>query len=85
MTWLWTDGLPVEVETSAQGTVPVALVWQGQRHPVVDILNRWRIDTDWWAERHWHDYFRLRTASGLLVVLVHDLVVNSWRLERLYD
>ncbi len=85
MTWLWAEGLPVAVETRGQGTLPVAFAWRGERHPVAGIISRWRVDTGWWEARIWRDYFRLHTASGLLVVLVHDLLADRWALERLYD
>lgn len=85
MTWFWADGLAVSVETTAQGTLPVALLWEAARHPVAALLLRWRVDTGWWETRVWRDYFRLHTTTGLLVVLYHDLAADRWLLERVYD
>jgi hypothetical protein len=86
MTWFWAEGRLVVVETSSSGMLPVAFMWWEVRHPVAGILNRWRVDTGWWEERLWRDYFRLYTANpGLLVVLFHDLVTDLWYMERMYD
>ena len=85
MTWFWAEGLAVQVETTGQGTLPVAFIWMDARHPVAGIVMRWRVDHGWWEERIWRDYFRLHTETGLLVVLYHDLTANRWALERLYD
>lgn len=85
MTWFWAEGLVVTVETTGQGTLPVVFVWGAARHPVAGIIRRWRVDTGWWEDRVWRDYFRLYTETGLLVVLFHDLTTGTWALERLYD
>ncbi len=35
--------------------------------------------------RLWHEYFKLTTDTGLLVVVYHDLVDGTWYMQRLYD
>ena len=47
--------------------------------------NRWRVDGEWWRGRIWRDYFRLTTATGLRVVIYHDLLTDEWCLQRLLD
>lgn len=84
MTRLWPRGLPIIVQVDSVGC-PLFLDWRGQKHPVERIAKRWRVDLGWWQVRIWREYFKLSTESGLLVVIYHDLVRDTWRLQRLYD
>lgn len=65
--------------------VPSRFNWRGATHEVSEITRYWRIDIDWWRERIWRAYFKLRTDSGLLVVIYQDLIEGEWYLQRLYD
>jgi len=38
---------PLAVESDARGD-PVAVVWRGRRLRVAALLDRWRIDDEWW-------------------------------------
>lgn len=84
MTHFWPEGQPVAVEADTLWT-PLALTWDGSEHPVQVVLDRWRVDEEWWRRRIWREYFRLITRTGLLVEVFHDLVVNEWRIQRIYD
>ena len=98
MTRLWSNGAswgigqPIEVDTQnskSEGSViyelPILFTWQGQKHPVEEITKSWRVDIDWWRERVWRAYFKLRTRTGLLVIIYQDLLSCKWYLQRLYD
>ena len=99
MTRLWSKGQLISVKTLAAGEegnlfskegpqiepVPRQLIWRGKEHGVSEITRYWRIDIDWWRERIWRAYYKLRTETGLLVVIYQDLVVGDWYLQRLYD
>ena len=65
--------------------IPSRFTWQGSAHLVSEITRYWRIDIDWWRERIWRAYFKLRTDTGLLVVIYQDLIEGEWYLQRLYD
>lgn len=84
MTRLWKDGLAITVEADADGT-PLRFTWDDKAHPVSRIVEQWRADTDWWRGRIWRMYFRLTTTTGLLVEVYHDLLADSWFMQRLYD
>lgn len=84
MTHLWIAGQPISILAGLAG-IPEGFVWQGQAHPVAGIAGRWRVDTAWWEGRVWRDYLRLYTRTGLLVLLYHDLLTDTWYLQRLYD
>jgi hypothetical protein len=84
MTHFWPEGELIQVEADALWT-PLHLTWNGGRHPVQVILDRWRVDEDWWRERVWREYFRLITRTGLLVEVFHDLTTGEWYVQRVYD
>lgn len=84
MTYLWMEGAQAEVKTNTEG-IPLRFTFRGQTHPVEDIANRWRIDEGWWAQHIWREYFKLTTTTGLLVTLFHDMLADTWYIQRLYD
>ena len=84
MSRFWPAGLPVQVRCDALAT-PTSLTLGRVRHPVRQVLERWRVDEGWWRKRAWREYFKLLTDSGLLVVIYHDIARQEWRLQRIYD
>jgi len=84
MTRFWPDGRPITVTGDGQG-LPLRFIWQGQTHQVVEITHRWRVDLEWWRQRVWRTYFKLRTDTGLLVIIYYDRLGRDWYLQRLYD
>lgn len=84
MTYLWVDGDPVVIEADELG-LPQQITWNGQTHEVAQITNRWRVDEGWWFQRTWREYFKLVTASGMLLTVFCDLETSEWYLQRLYD
>lgn len=86
MTQLWAAGQPIVVTLDGLG-VPTEFVWQGQRHVIRQIVQRWQVDTEWWRGegRIWRDYLALITADNLFCVIYHDRLLEEWRLIRLYD
>ena len=84
MTRFWPHGVPITVMTNDHAT-PLAVTWDGARHLVDIVERRWRDDLLWWRTRIWREYFVLRTQSGLLIMIYHDIVSDTWRLQRLYD
>jgi hypothetical protein len=99
VTRLWPAGQLIAMTTTAitenttllprQGPaidhLPSQFIWQGGTHLVSEITRYWRVDIDWWRERIWRAYFKLRTETGLLVVIYQDLIGGEWFLQRLYD
>lgn len=84
MSRFWNDGIPIEVTVDALAA-PAAFVWRGRRHTVARVVERWRVDEGWWKRRAWREYFQLVTHSGLLVLIYHDVRIDQWRLQRVYD
>ncbi len=84
MSRFWSDGIPIEVTVDALAT-PAAFAWRGRYHTVDRVIERWRVDEGWWKRRAWREYFQLVTHSGLLVLIYHDVRIDQWRLQRVYD
>lgn len=84
MTRLWPAGVPIDMRLGRSGA-PEAFVWQGERHVVTAVVTRWRVSVDWWRTPTQRDYYKLTTASGLLVIVYHDLAGEDWFLQRLFD
>ena len=84
MTRLWPEGQLIEVAADAQGR-PLTFTWRGRSHRVVEITRRWRVDVEWWRRRRWRAYYKLRSDSGLLVIIYQDLQEGEWYVQRLYD
>lgn len=84
MTRLWPEGQAIDVTPDAHG-IPVSFTWNGQVHRVSEVVQQWRVDTEWWRQRTWRAYYKLTTTSGLLVVVYQNLLTETWYLQRLYD
>jgi hypothetical protein len=68
---------PVCVEEDVSG-IPVA-VRMKRKDVVTDILDRWRIDDEWWrSEPVSRLYYAILLASGQRTVLYKDLVDGRW-------
>ena len=85
MTRLWSRGTPIVVYQNGSDS-PERLIWGGQTHVVAEVAKQWRVNADWWrGEAVARDYYKLTTATGLLIIIYHDLQTGSWHLQRLYD
>jgi hypothetical protein len=76
--------VPVEVELDSAGRP-----WAVQRRAwsefkgVAEVLDRWRIDDEWWRERPVSRlYHALLLEDGGLLVVYHDLVEKRWYEQR---
>jgi hypothetical protein len=49
------------------------------------VLNRWRIDCEWWRRPVCRDYWRLLLDDELAVECYQDRLCDKWYLERVYD
>lgn len=85
MTRLWPEG--ERVEARDEGHMPSEFTWQGTRHRISDVCNRWRVHTRWWEPREtvWREYLKVATDTGLLCLLYRDLIGGGWFLARVYD
>jgi len=74
----------VEVRADARGA-PLALRtasgWQGVR----EVVNRWRVETDWWRTPVCRDYLRCLLAGDECVEVFRDATTGTWHWSRRYD
>ncbi|MDP9311614.1 MAG: hypothetical protein M3R24_12160 [Chloroflexota bacterium] len=84
MTQFWANGQPIAVRCDANAALEL-IHWSNQWQPVTHIAQRWRVDAGWWRLRTWRDYFKLTTGNGVLLVVYHDLLTDTWHLQRIYD
>jgi hypothetical protein len=93
MSRLWPDGIPVEVRSGS--AAPMSFLWQGTAYEVVEVCNRWRVHTCWWAPSQatrreyggivWREYIKVLTNDGTLCLLYQDQINGEWFLARVYD
>jgi hypothetical protein len=74
----------VEVRTGADGR-PVAIGNGSGWVPVAEVVNAWRVETDWWRIPVGRDYVRCLLDDGDCVDLYRDLKTGAWHRERRYD
>lgn len=84
MSRLFAEDDLIDVQADIDG-LPLKFKWKGAYHHVEQVTIGWSIDTDWWVKRRWRELFKVITDTGLLVVVYHDLVSDSWYLHRLFD
>ncbi len=70
----------VELDTTGY---PAAVMWELEER-VVEVVNRWRVDDDWWRVPISRMYYKLQTPTALLDVY-QDLITGEWYLERVHD
>jgi hypothetical protein len=76
-----TSGRPVSVSCSVHIVQSCTGYKKGIRHKevVTDILDRWRIDDEWWRSKPVSRlYYAVLFASGQRMVLYKDLVDGRW-------
>ena len=74
----------VEVRTGVDGR-PVAIRNGSRWVPVAEVVNAWRVETDWWRIPVGRDYVRCLLDDGDCVDLYRDLETGAWQRERRYD
>jgi hypothetical protein len=85
MTRLPPGGEPIAVWDGK--AAPEGFDWRGVQHRILEISNRWRVDTRWWepGQRVARDYLKVITDTGHLCLIYRDARSGGWFLARLYD
>ena len=69
---------PLPMEVDGDG-LPIAVWLSDRRYAVEAVLERWRIDDEWWRQRPVSRlYYRLALADGRTVTVYRDLVSTKW-------
>ncbi|HEX9270397.1 MAG TPA: hypothetical protein VF998_11170 [Candidatus Limnocylindria bacterium] len=83
MSRLFAEPLPTRLEWN-EGEPGIMRVGH-RRLVVVEVVRRWRVDGEWWADGIEREYLTLRTADGLLCDVYGDRRRNEWFLQRIMD
>jgi len=84
MTELLSPAYPIRVQLDADG-VPTHLESAAGWQPVTRVLNRWRIDCDWWRRPVSREYWRLLIDDELALECYCNRANAEWFVERVYD
>lgn len=69
--------IPTAVDATPSG-VPRAVLRRGKLVPVARIIDRWRIDDEWWRAPIVRRYFLVELRDGQQLTLFHDAVHDAW-------
>ena len=82
MSRLWRDGKRLQVRSA--DAMPTALRWKDAWYPIRHIALSWQLDVCWWRARIYRDYFKV-LAGDMALVIYHDLLTDTWAMQRVYD
>ena len=69
---------PVTVSENSTG-LPGTVIVRSRRQPVISIVDRWRIDDEWWRSGPISRfYFIVVLVSGQRLVIYKDLIGGRW-------
>ena len=73
---------PARVTVDQRGR-PVAVGLEASRPPtrVAEILDRWRIDDEWWRKEISRLYYHVALDNGRLITLFQDLIAGGWFIQ----
>ena len=82
MTRLLAPPTPVILTFNADGTPAfISGAWSG----AVDPIARWKVETEWWSQAAVREYWKVLLNNSILCELYHDLSLDEWFVERIYD
>ena len=82
MSRLWREGKALQVRTA--DALPTALRWKAVWYPIRHIALSWQLDVCWWRARIYRDYYKV-LAGDMALVIYHDLLTDTWAMQRVYD
>lgn len=69
---------PEPIEVTVRDGKPVMVRIKRRRLPVIEVVNVWRIDEEWWRKAISRLYFLLEVEGGMRITLFHDLESRGW-------
>ena len=72
----------VRVEPDAASGDPLAVHLSGRRLAVEAVLERWRIDDEWWREPISREYRAVVLDDGRVLTLYRDLSDDRWYAQK---
>ncbi|MDH4068134.1 MAG: hypothetical protein OEU97_04270 [Dehalococcoidia bacterium] len=84
MSKLFHEAITLEVKEDIQHK-PIAFLYKGGKEGIEEICEQWRASQGWWKRATAREYFRVRTARGIVCEMYRDLLTGAWYLQRIYD
>ena len=84
MSKLFHEAITLEVKEDIQHR-PIAFLYKSGKEGVEEICEQWRVSREWWRKGTDREYFRVRTARGIVCEMYRDLITGAWYLQRIYD
>ena len=84
MTRLLVPAERVDLDADDDG-IPLSFQWDGRKHTVVEVAERWRVDTEWWRVRQRREHFVIVTNTQLVLMIYCDLIRREWYVQRIFD
>jgi len=69
---------PLRVETDERGRPTAVGLASRALTPIEEVLDRWRIDDEWWRKEVSRSYFHVALEGGQLLTLFQDLTTGRW-------
>jgi hypothetical protein len=69
---------PEPIEVTVRGGKPVMVRIKRRRLLIIEVINVWRIDEEWWRKAFSRLYFLLEVEGGMRITLFHDLENGGW-------
>jgi len=74
----------IEVEVNAESE-PLSIGMDGERHNILAVYERWRLEDEWWGKEERRCYYKIQTGHGLVCDIYHEMLTDIWYLARTYD
>jgi hypothetical protein len=74
----------IRVKVNIDGA-PIGLIRDGHSEGITAIYEHWRLADEWWGKEVERDYFQIKTTTGAIYQVFHDLKTRRWYLSRIYD
>lgn len=68
---------PISVDAMSDAT-PIAVFWRGQRRWVAALIDRWRIEDEWWRQPIARDYYLIALRGGGELTVFRDRLTDMW-------
>jgi hypothetical protein len=69
---------PKRIQVAMKDGMPCVVTYKRRRLSVAAILNRWRIDEEWWRTAISRMYYHLELQNHVRLTVFHDLLTGAW-------
>ena len=67
---------------AGEAGAPAAVMEKGRRRRVLQVMETWRVDDEWWRQEVSRLYFRLELEGGVRLTVFQDLLSGKWYEQR---